>query len=260
LSRSQDAVKVLNLLSWTLKFAQVAVAALWKFPTEKFPEILRPMSPWIQNYAWVMLLLLPVLIVAVEWAERRLTIPWFRAALRDALNEMRDKGFDGGQFKGSPLDHHRVTLFRYQYFCWKRFPYFGGFMVPKLRTGHLTQRTKFVFRAPDTPDLIEGIAGQAFRNNEIVVVTGLPDIRSANASDDDIALYAKMTFISKELARRYRPRARAYMGMPVEIGGKPLWTLVVDSQVPDCEKALERIERRYRTVFNHFLKFLENMP
>jgi len=193
----------------------------------------------------------------VEFSQSKLAIPWFRKALREALNALQEKGFGA---VGDPLDHHRVTLFKHQRWCWRRVPFLGPFMVPKLRSGHLTQRTGAVFRVPDHAEKVEGIAGMAFRKGKTVIVTGLPDLRDLTATDEDFSIYAEQSSVSVPWLKKHRPHARSYMGIPLKIAGTIRWVLVVDSREPNSRLALERIERRYKGVSMYLLKLLENMP
>ncbi|MDR3724228.1 MAG: hypothetical protein P4K83_07040 [Terracidiphilus sp.] len=206
------------------------------------------------------MVVIPFLIPLVNLVKRKIALPWFKEAQHEVLDLLRDAGFSRSPYKGTPLDHHRITLFRYQRFCWKRWPFFDAFLVPKLRSNHLTQKMDVVFRCPDTGESVEGIAGRAFRTGDTVSVVGLPDASSGDISESDIQEYADSTFVSADWVRENQPHARSYMGIPIRIGGRISWVLVVDSREANSEVALNRIAKRYSILFNPFMRFLENMP
>jgi hypothetical protein len=207
-----------------------------------------------------MFVALAVLILIIDSVASKLRDPWILNAVQEALDELQQHGFEGKELKNDPLDLHRLTLFRHHRTCFRRYPFWGGFMVPVLRSGHLTKRTNAFFRVPDRADQTEGIVGRAFRTANTIKVTDLPDVGTDNANADDVMLYAEKTFVTPEWVRENKPKARSFMGIPVRVGGKILWILVVDSQKPDSEAILKKIERRYETTARNFVKLLERLP
>lgn len=251
--------KAISVLSWVLKVSSVSVAAFWKIPLDKAPTALHDSINWIQVNGWWVFLAFAISILLVDGISSNIATPWVHEAIQEALDDLQQHGFSGPRFKDDPLDHHRLTLFRYRWFCLRRWPPWGGFMVPALRSGHLTKRTNAFFRVPDRADAVEGVVGHTYRMDAKVKVVGLPDMAAEFVSDEDLGLYSRKTFVTPEWIRKNRPKARSFMGISVRIGGKIRWILLVDSHDPDADAVLERIARRYNTTAQHFVKLLEHL-
>jgi hypothetical protein len=181
------------------------------------------------------------------------------------LDELQKQIFKDENDLGEPLHTNRVTLFK-RGWCWrlKRWPW-SGWLIPVERSGHMTRKTKTVFRAPDNPSMLEGVAGLAWARKAIVVVRDLPDLSSANGVVEnlqvpDIETYARHTLVHEEWVReRVRDRkmlGRSYCGIPVEVSGTLWGVIVVDSQHPE-PKAGQHHDFTYRLIAGVLGKLLE---
>lgn len=101
--------------------------------------------------------------------------------------------------------------------------------MPVERSGHTTRKSNTKFAIPDDADNAEGIAGQAWARNQVVVVSDLPEIKEGT-SQKDIKDYSNKTWVTDEWVKRNRPQSRTYCGMPVEVKGKLWGVLVFDSR------------------------------
>jgi len=251
--------KLLGVMSWALKLAQVGLAVSVGVSRDYIPQSLHDQADQLKHFAWL-LIVIPFALVLLDWCRTKAQTPWFENAIRKLLDELQEHGFSRSEYDGSPRDHHRLTLFRHRKLCFRRWPFYGGFMVPKLRSGNLTQNVTSYFRCPDKGDDVEGIAGRAYRTGSSVVVTGLPDVSMDTASDDELKLYADKTFVKVDWLRSHRPHARSLLGIPIRINGSIAWVLVIDSRNPKADRALKKIESRYSHFSTGFVQFLENMP
>uniref|UniRef100_UPI003F7EE0B4 hypothetical protein n=1 Tax=Xanthomonas sp. 0924 TaxID=2835534 RepID=UPI003F7EE0B4 len=142
-------------------------------------------------------------------------------------------------FKGEKFDleqHRRVTLFRYQYICVWRFPFFGGFLVPLERSGGHTRRTGSIFRVHDDGSKNEGVAGRAW-SGEDYYVPNLPDLCS-NPSQVDYEEYATKTFFPLARLRKMKskPGSRAISAFAVTVANKKWGVLVIDTVRPSIRE------------------------
>lgn len=195
---------------------------------------------WMQGSAWAVVVAGPVVVVGVQWARRRFGSPWAWEAIQKILDEFRNEVF--GEFADDPLDHHRVTLFRYRKFS----PFISDprdwcrWLVAVARSGHLTKLRIRRFRAPDDGEQCEGVVGRAWRCSGWVIVPKavqpLPTL-NADASDDAITAYASETGVDHEWVRRQlqkgRPLAMSYAALLVRLRGEPWGVLVLDSRCSD---------------------------
>lgn len=150
-----------------LVLSVVVVVVAWILDLPAPPEqtsIWQSVVAFIQDYGWWIILLG---IVAgeggIRWVDsKESTI--VTNALNAILKEFREELF--GDASGQQGDH-RVTLFQCRKMCWRviwqrvRLPW-GGWLLPVARPGHTSQRSRTVFRAPDNPSNLEGIAGKAW--------------------------------------------------------------------------------------------------
>jgi hypothetical protein len=148
---------------------------------------------------------------------------------------------------GDLNDRHRVTIFKYNKWCWKRFKskrifYFlkqgiwprSGWLVPVLRSGHTGKNTSTVFLAPDDGKSAEGVAGLCWSCDSGVYRTKLQAITTVS-SDENKDKYSKATSMPRWLLDSYlaegRPLARALLAYPVQTRlGKRWGVIVLDSQ------------------------------
>lgn len=196
---------------------------------------------WCQNNS----LLIFVLIGSCSlfgWILRRCADPWYWDKLQALLDKFQEVAYE--KFKDQIKDYHRVTLFRYRKFYWNispggqpcswrggRLPW-SGWLVPVLRSGKTSKRTRAAFLAPDNGHRAEGIGGRAWVTNNITFVNGLPAIEPG-CSRTKQKKYAKETNCSPTMVQGYleqgRPLPRAIGAIPIEVKGRSWGVLVLDS-------------------------------
>ncbi len=187
---------------------------------------------WIQNRAWILILIATLCLLAAGVFRRIVGPPWVWAAIHRQLDIFQEYAFS--EQMGDLLHDHRVTLFKHVRWkwCFRKWPW-SGWLVPVERSGHTTRRTNVIFRAPDDANRAEGVAGIAWASRSAVPVTELPDL-SGNPSAGDVLQYANRTFVAVEWIEEYvkkgRPLARSFIGIPVEVIGKRWGVLVLDSK------------------------------
>lgn len=258
---------VFRTLKW-LEVVFVAVsallAALLKADPSTFPGWAAPFKnsvEYIHGITWLVLIIVAVVLVFVRFAKQKISDQWIAPAIReDVLDVLRERAFSDDK-KRDPLHHHRVTLFRYTPWCWRRWWYpSGGWLVPIARSCHTTQHVKSVFRVPDEADNAEGIAGMTWTTQNTVVVQDLPDLNAQGAQDDDFLLYARKTKITERMAKEKKPHARSFMGLPVDVHGRHWGVIVIDSRSPDFERsALKRIALSYAYVTKPLQRYLARL-
>ena len=210
---------------------------------------------WLQSTAWLTLPLLTLGFGSAQLLRRLLGPPWAWGVIHYLLDQFQGYVFAG---KGNePLHFHRVTLFKYRRWrvCFSRWPW-SGWLTPVERSGHTTKRRISVFRAPDDADCAEGIAGQTWARNQVVVVSDLPSLEGT-PSPQDIHEYAKRSWVSADWAERRPPLARSFCGIPVQTKGKLWGVIVIDSRGEKI--AGTRSVGRYTLVSRFLGKLLEKV-
>ncbi|NUQ01148.1 MAG: GAF domain-containing protein [Armatimonadetes bacterium] len=204
--------------------------------------------------------------MAAEALRARIGEPVTWRGVQETLDAVRDQIFE----KGQPAHQNRATLFRFVNWCWVmphcldpertlwrllkptgkawkpwtwrwscaeyRWPW-SGWLVPVARSGHLTQKTKTRFLAPDDGQA-EGVAGYAWTTKETVTICNLPDLNDESRIDDNaVETYAAQTHTSVDWVRARRAQkgnfARSLVGIPVLVKQKPWGVIVVDSDRDD---------------------------
>ncbi len=198
---------------------------------------------WVHSWGWV--ILVGCIVVGTGgctlWLHRT-GDPRILAILNEVLVRFRQSVF--GHAPGR-LGANRVTLFTYRrlafrvIFC-RRWPPWGGWLVPVARPGHTSQRSKTVFRVPDDDSKAEGIAGQAWvANRGLAFALNLPKV-TADSPDHVTEQYARRTSVSPERVRKAKRHSRSIVGFKIEKpAGEPWGVLVLDSLQPtiDSKKA-----------------------
>jgi hypothetical protein len=206
-----------------------------------------PLLLLIQRFSWLSIFTAG-LVAACTFAMKLIGPPWVREAIKKVLDEMHAHAFSG---RNRAEFHDRITLFRYQRWCFRRdrprlSPY-GDHLVPFLRSGFLTQKSSVVFQAPDDGDF-EGIAGFAFSSNVSIKREHLPDVSpSSSPSEEDFRRYAEDTFVKVEWLKKERSTARSLYGIPVRVEGKPWGAIVVDSRQESIANS-EQVVKSYLLV------------
>ena len=172
-----------------------------------------------------------------------------------ALLEMyRNRIFEKKEcFKTDPAHFNRVTLYKFVSWRWAfcLWPQ-SNWMVPVARTGHTTHNWKIPrFKAPKSnPDLAQGVAGQTFVNNGVMIVHSLPNLNEAT-TEDEIIDYSRRGFVPPKWVRKRftSPRfkffakwfnarvnkqpVRSLVGIPIDVKGSPWGAIVIDSRHPE---------------------------
>lgn len=198
-------------------------------------------SDYIYFALWVSLL--------ISACYKRLGDPWAAEKLQFVLDRYQNGAFDKGKIpQDAPKDHNRVTLFRYQrIFAWWAVRHwtsktwvpwgdhspFDNYLVPVMRSGHLSQRSRALFLVSDESDKTEGIAGRAWSTGNAVDVANLPEIKN-DTKQRTMTKYANQTFcpvrMVESYARSNRPTPRSVVAIPVERYGKMWGVVVLDSR------------------------------
>lgn len=222
----------------------VAFGAILKADLAWFADIPPALKAvtWMQSASWAVVVFGPFFVVFLQWARRTFGSPWAWGAVQQILDGFRDELFKKCAME--PLDHHRVTLFKHRRFvvrwCHPRL-WCCGWLVAVARSKHMTKENIRRFRAPDDPDLCEGVAGMAWRHAGWVAVpkAGEPPlpVLVKNAGEPDIATYAAKTGVTTAWVKcqLYADRrfAASYAAVTIQHKGQPWGVLVVDSRGSD---------------------------
>lgn len=174
----------------------------------------------IQGIAWILVVVLPLGAAALCWVAKQIKEKWLTGDVQQILEQVRQFAFRSTA--GQALDLHRVTLFR------ARWGLRGRRLVIVERTGHLTRRHRTSFRIPDSLDECEGIAGRTWGLQQALHVDDLPEVKP-DATLAEVETYARATFVTPEWIRRKWPRARSYLGIPIEVNALRWGVLLIDS-------------------------------
>jgi hypothetical protein len=211
---------------------------------------------WLQSTAPLGIMVCTGVSAAGKVARSIIGPPWIWDSVHEVLDQLRLLAFDKCKTT-DPVHHHRVTLFKAVVDPW--FPFrirrYLRWLVPVERSGHTTRNSSVAFRIPDNADEAEGIAGQTWAINKVLVVKGLPDI--ANLKKGQAALvkdYAERTFVTVDWIRKENPVGRSFCGIPVEVKGKLWGVLVFDSR---DENSID--DQEASRVYQQYGKFLGNL-
>lgn len=221
--------RALILLQWVAGIALATIQASTKADPSQW-QLGSDFLIWLQQNAWATVPLLMVALGLMQITRWTIGPPWVWDTVHHLLDSFQGYVFEG---ESGPLQHHRVTLFKYvrvrPRLC--RWPW-SGWLVPVERSGHTARRNRTSFLAPDDAEQAEGIAGQTWVQNRVVVVNELPDINE-NPSRDVLAEYAQRTWIAETwVLQKQRQHARSFCGIPVEVKGKLWGVIVLDSRNP----------------------------
>lgn len=187
--------------------------------------------------------------VILSYFYRRRGDPWIWEKIKFILDEYQGKAFT--KDPDDPTDHHRVTLFQHKKNCllvrhwssnsilkpWGNKSPFSDYLIPVLRSGHLSQKSSAVFFTSDNSDDCESVAAKAWTSNQVVIKEDLPAINSGTPKARDITTYAKATYSTKEMVEKYirtrRPMPRSIAAIPVMVSGSIWGVIVLDSRLPN---------------------------
>lgn len=201
---------------------------------------------------------------------------FFWLALQVQLDDLQKISFPHAD--DDYIDNHRVTLFKYKKVCYEKHGWWnlvnwyksskqgksprGGWLIPILRSNHLSKNTKVVFCAPDNSENCEGFAGESWCKDNIVYVDKLPTI-SKVASEQNIEKYALRTNISaralKEKINDSRRFSGSMMAIPLRTSSGVRWgVIVLDSTSKD---GIERskVEGAFLTIVGTLGVLLEKL-
>lgn len=207
--------------------------AWWPF-AGRVLELLRGQEWWI----------VPLTIVLAglcHFARKYLGPPWVWDTIHSTIGYFRDDVFD--KVQNPTEDHHRVTLFRYhKRWRWSlcKWPW-SGWLVAVARSGHQTQAKRPAFRAPDSSDDSQGVAGLAWgmKDWQFVPKKGespLPDVLG-DQTEENMQTYAERTnvkvrWLKHEIHKDKHP-AMSFAAFRVQVKGKPWGVIVLDSREPE---------------------------
>lgn len=174
--------------------------------------------------------------------------PWVKAAIQRVLDRLQSEAY--ARRAEDLVRDHRITLFRHHKLVvfpkhWRMlFWPWSGWLVPVARSGHTTQRTTTVFRAPDDGIHFEGVAGLAWSRGNVVDVE-LPEVPSST-DPSAVREFARQQFLPERVVRKWilagRLFPRTLRAIPVFVDNRIWGVLVLDSQ---RENAIQLDEREW---------------
>jgi GAF domain len=254
-----------------IQFSGIAISALigglLKVEGSGWPDFAVRLLTWSHNSAWWIVPACAAVTIGSKSLSTALGPPKVWKSIQRALDKHRDVAFELQD--GDPAHYYRVTLFKrvrwaacirhetyWEWGLW-RWP-ISGWLVPVVRSGHTTQKTNTIFLAPDDAGNAEGIAGQVWASGQTLTVDDLPEI-TERASDDQIAEYAKKTFVSEVWVRKRmgkRTLSRSIAGIPVEVKNELWGVLILDSLRPSSIKTTGKAWGHYEQLIPFFLNEL----
>lgn len=213
---------------------------------------------WVQQNAWWLLVTMGLFLFLAKVVKKLVGPPWLWNTVSNILEDARLH-----MLRHTAADeshHNRVTLFkhvrcRFRMSPWRlqRWPWgkrqgaspkwnhpWSGWLVPVMRTGHTSQRSKFVFLAPDDADDAEGVVGRTWCGNG-VEVKQLPEI-TLQSDVSALEEYARRSSVGVDLIRKRlasgKTMSRSFLGFPIEVKGKQWGVLVFDSRRSDGIKSV----------------------
>lgn len=240
-----------TLLELTIVFLAAiisAIAVLQKATDQdiaKWPEHLHFTMTWCREQGWWLIPMFTVMAAVIkllkEWLERR----WIWSVVASIVDRIASDAFKAST---DPTHHNRATLFRHQslWFIWPwrtwywpwgkgRWP-MSGWLVPVVRSGNTSRRTRAIFLAPDDADRAEGVAGAIWTSRQEVGKSFFREI-DQNATARDMQLYANDTFVSLDEVQKRLSSGNAqpvsFRGLTIEVSGRPWGVLLLDSRKPN---------------------------
>jgi len=233
---------------WLAGALIAVVALIQKDPVaaaQYFPQWLVPVLSWTGINSWLIVLFLTVTGALAKLGRDSFNAAFIWTLIQDVIDRVAREAFpnlDG-------LDHHhRATLFRYQQWCvcptpvrlwwWPygrgRWPN-SGWLVPIVRSGHATQKSRTVFLAPDDADHVEGVAGAVWASGKLLEVACAKAI-DPSASVGDINTYSAKTWVTSEWVQQQvdagKVLSASFKGIPIEVRGQKWGVLLLDSRNP----------------------------
>jgi hypothetical protein len=207
------------------------------------------------------------------WTRKGNKVCW--DALQVQIDDLQNIAFSNYQHDTN--DSHRVTLFKFKKWNWTRYglnliAWFkstlnkqsprSGWLVPILRSGHLSKQTKTVFHVPDDGNRAEGIGGKCWASDSVVHVEDLPNLKSVtSAANRD--RYSKRSNMPRSLVDQYldeeKDLSRSLLAIPVRTASGERWgVIVLDSKNPTGVDKIET-ERAFRAIVSTLGVLLEDV-
>lgn len=227
---------------------------------ERFQKI----SFWLYAICW------PMFAWAIYYRKRG--DPWLVEQLQFILDRYQAGAFNSEAYPtGTPIDHNRVTLFRYQkgffvrhwsatswYWPWGDHWPLSNFLLPVMRSGHTSKKSSVAFRVSDDSDDTEGVAGQAWACGQPLCLTKLP-IMNATTKPRAKTVYSGRTYCDQKMIEKYiqrnRPMPCSIVAIPVERYGKMWGVIVLDSRY--AEGVTDNAVENYRLTVALIGRLLE---
>lgn len=260
--RKRISPRLYSLASW-VNSSGAFVSAVFAFivfldpPNQEFfasRPLLTRVVEVVHGYIFV-LFFFYLVIYLISWFIVKRVDPKLWNEVQFILDKYQEKCFGDDVER----DHHRVTLFQLKKRCvfikhWssKRWfwPYgkpgiLENFLVPVLRSAHLSKKSNACFHVPDDGEKCEGIAGAAYRSRNIIVCNDLPELARKGSSNKakkqlslDKKVYAESTNCCEEMIDRYLKKEKAVPrsigATPIDVNGKIWGVIVLDSRSPDA--------------------------
>lgn len=243
---SYAAYGVAKRLAWWLVLFIAVESGLTKLPIKDMSSW---QVPWLVDlysfvqwqattHGWWLILAATAGVTISLQFQRMIGSPEVWDVLHALLSSTQGLVFAGPGYEVA--DYHRVTLFRTR--CYRNkadviglfrqlFQCKPRYLVPIVRSGHTSQKTKAYFSIGDGEHDCMGVAGQCWFRDQIVSCWNLPDLHS-DPSEANIAAYARDSFAHADLIRCRLPAARAILAAPIQIRQEHWGVLVFDSRNP----------------------------
>lgn len=197
---------------------------------------------------WLFVIYLVLVFIGYLFARRGDDVSW--ELMQIYLDRIQKNVFPNHQHEIK--DKHRVTLFKYSNWSFKRYTLskrvisscwkeglwaWSGWLKPVLRSGKTSKQTNTVFSARDNGFKAEGIAGMCWASEATVPALELPKLVKAS-SDRNKQKYSDATGMPLWLIQKYldegKPLSISILAYYITTGaGNPWGVLVIDSQEHD---------------------------
>lgn len=228
-----------RIASWLVVFVGIE-SGLSRLPQKDNLGWFYSFLQWQANeHAWWLILASTAIIGACIHSQKLIGSPEVWDVLHALLCGTQSLVF--GNVGYEVIDYHRVTLFRCR--CYRnKLDIFGmirqlfqckpRWLVPVIRSGHTSQKTKAYFSIGGSESECLGVAGKCWFRNQIVSVWNLPDLHNG-LTETKILEYARDSYAYPELIKNRLPRARSILAVPVQLKQELWGVLVFDSRNPD---------------------------
>ena len=238
---------------------------------QKLGEPIAEAVTWVQDWAWAIVPTLLLLSWIIKLIRNWIGDPAVREEVRKRVNEYRNSVFSDRAGGSTYQADRRITLFKRRRFCFARqcWPWsygwplknrwpWDGWLIPEFRSGNTPQLSKSTFRVPEGRHReAEGIAGRAWESDGWLHIPNLPDVKSLNCTESDIAKYAEATQMDIRDIKNDPPQGRAFAAIRVEVQGKGWGSLVIDTRAPDgLDRPNKRAKEKFQNSFDGMLSIL----